>query len=119
MNLFRSQSGTSFRTPRRFARKTCGRQAALECGASAPLFSTPDLASAPPKGVRQDSSNWANEPVPQPKRNFVPHSTALRAQVMRPPGRFGVRRVSAAFFNSRFGIGATEGRETRFFQLGE
>ena len=41
MNLFRSQSGTSFRTPRRFARKTCGRQAALECGASAPLFHWP------------------------------------------------------------------------------
>ena len=54
-----------------------------------------------PKGVRQNSTNWANEPVPQPKRNFVPHSTALRAQVLRPAGRFGVRRASAAFSLAR------------------
>ena len=52
-------------------------------------------------GGETNSSNWANEPVPQPKRNFVPHSTALRAQDMRPPGRFGVRRVSAAFSVAR------------------
>ena len=51
--------------------------------------------------MRQHSSNCANEPVPQPKRNRVPRSTALRAEDARPAGRFGARRGSAAFQPAR------------------